>query len=445
MVWGQVKSDSQEKKPLTRILFVFDASQSMNGRWQSDIKISIAQNLMSNILDSLSLYDNVQVALRAYGHQKSYPPADCNDTKLEVPFAPGNIAKIKSTIYSLEPMGTTPLAYSLEQTVNDFPECENCRNIIVLITDGIEECGGDPCAVSKALQQNGVSMKPFIIGIGRDFRETLDCVGTYFDASSEIEFQKALNTVISQALSSTTMQVNLLDIYKQPSETNVNMTFYEHETGKVKYNFVHTLNERKLPDTLVIDPMLSYDIVVHTLPPVRIDSVTMTGDKHITVCIDAPQGSLELKVGDNSRVARNLQAIVKLKGSSKTLNVQNFGEIKKYLCGKYEVEILTLPRVYFDDVEISQSKTTIIDIPLPGIAIIKKSVTGYGSLYINNNGKLEWVYDLRGTNTQETLVLQPGKYKVVFRSQQSNRSMFTINNDFIIYPGGTSNVNLFAY
>jgi len=443
--FSQTGREQQKTEPLSRILFVFDGSQSMIGKWQSDIKINIAKKLMSSLLDSLKTFDNLQVALRVYGHQKPYPPADCNDTKLEVPFGPDNFDKVKLRIQNIEPKGTTPLAYAIEQAAGDFPPCDNCRNIVILITDGIEECGGDPCATSLALQKHGIVMKPFIIGIGRDFKKAFNCVGTYFDASSETAFQKALNTVISQALNATTMQVNLLDINNKATETNVNMTFYEHTTGKLKYNFIHTLNNHGLPDTLVLDPLLTYDLVVNTIPQVRLDSIALVTGMHVTVSVSAPQGYLNLKVGTNERIVKNLQVIVRQQDDSKTINVQSFGENKKYLCGLYDLEILTLPRLNINDVKISQSQTTYIDIPLPGIVVIRKSVNGFGSLYLEKNNILEWIYDLRENILQETLVLQPGNYKVVYRSKNAEKAMYTIENSFTILPGETSNINLFSF
>jgi Ca-activated chloride channel family protein len=65
---GFGQGERQRPKPLTRILFVFDASQSMYGRWQSDTKFSIASRLFINILDSLKNIQNLQIALRVYGH-----------------------------------------------------------------------------------------------------------------------------------------------------------------------------------------------------------------------------------------------------------------------------------------------------------------------------------------------------------------------------------------
>ena len=44
---------------VNRILFIFDASQSMLGRWQSGRKIDIAKKLLSNMVDSLKDVDNL--------------------------------------------------------------------------------------------------------------------------------------------------------------------------------------------------------------------------------------------------------------------------------------------------------------------------------------------------------------------------------------------------
>src|SRR6056297_3051554 len=112
----------QKKTPLTRILFIFDASQSMSGTWESDQKINIARQILVDIVDSLENVENVQMALRVYGHQSPVPPQDCSDTKLEVPFSPGSASRIRQKLRFITPKGTTPIASSLEKSVNDFPE-----------------------------------------------------------------------------------------------------------------------------------------------------------------------------------------------------------------------------------------------------------------------------------------------------------------------------------
>ena len=441
----KVKDDNEPPPTLTRILFIFDASQSMFGRWQSDTKISIAQKLLSNMLDSLKKVENLELALRVYGHQKNFPPQDCNDTKLEVPFDKDNVTKISQKLRSIVPRGTTPIAYSLEKSAEDFPVCKDCRNIVILITDGIEECGGDPCSVSIMLQKRGIILKPFIIGIGKNFKESFDCVGTYFDATSEAEFNKALNVVISQALNSTTAQVNLLDTEGKPTETNVNMTFYDNFSGLVKYNFIHTFNNRGLPDTIVIDPLVKYDLVVHTIPPVSLNNIKLTPGKHTVIALDAPQGYLKLKLMGNSitQNVKNLNCIIRKKGDMTTLNIQHFNQTEKYLIGNYDLEVLSLPRLIIKDVEVKQSYTTSIEIPIPGIAIINKSVEGFGSLYVLEDNTMKWIYNLSDKDPVETIVLQPGKYRVVFRGKLSTRTISTIDKEFNVDSGASTTVNLY--
>lgn len=112
------------KPQLTRIEFLFDASQSMYGKWQSGTKIDVAKKLMDQLMDSLRYVKDIEIALRVYGHQKPFPPQDCDDSKLEVPFSKGNISTIQHVLKNIIPRGTTPIAKSLELCGNDFPQSD---------------------------------------------------------------------------------------------------------------------------------------------------------------------------------------------------------------------------------------------------------------------------------------------------------------------------------
>ncbi len=436
-----------QEKPLTRILFVFDGSQSMFGQMDGKMKIDVAKKLLNELLDSLKYVDHLELALRAYGHQSQYVSnsmRDCKDTKLEVPFYKGNIPNIKNKLQLIQPKGTTPIAYSLEQSAKDFPSCDNCRNIIILITDGIEECDGDPCALSQALQAKGIVLKPFVIGVGldKDLIKQFECVGNFYDASDTRTFKTALNVVISQALNSTTAQVNLLDVAGNPTETNVNMTFYHSQSSKVLYNFVHTMDNHGNPDTLVIDPLPTYRVVAHTIPPSFVDSVTLTPGKHTIIAIDAPQGDLDLRADGRSDY-KELKAIVRKAGEMQTLHVQDFMDKERYIVGKYDLEILTMPRMYVSDVEIKQSHTTKVAIPQPGIANILKQSAGYASVYHEDGNELKLIYNIRVESQQETLVLLPGRYRAVFRPKNSKKSIYTIEKSFKIESGSSEVIKLY--
>ena len=300
----------------------------MAGQWETGSKMKVAKRLLSSMLDSLKKVDHVELALRVYGHQSYVPPQDCGDTKLEVPFEPNNIDLIKHRLRQIEPRGTTPIAHSLYLSGGDFPDSKS-RNIIILITDGIEACDGDPCAVSRELQKKGVVLKPFVIGIGLDvdLKKTFECVGHYYDASNEKQFNDVLNIVISQALNNTTAQVNLLDANHKPTETNVNMTFYNNRTGAVAYNYIHPMNAHGVPDTLVFDPFSTFDMVVHTIPSVRVDSIKMIVGKHVTIPAFVPQGSLVIKSTD-TKVKPDI--IVHQDKKKEIINVQKINKAEKY-------------------------------------------------------------------------------------------------------------------
>ncbi len=271
------------QQPLTRILFILDASNSMNANWGSKTRMGVAKDYLSNSVEKLREIENLELALRVYGHKSpvSANYLDCEDTKLEVPFGTNNINTIKYRINQIEAKGATPIARTLEQAAGDFPDT-NARNVIILITDGLESCDNDPCVVAKKLKDKGVNVTPFVIGVGMDlsYLDNFNCIGTYFEASTGLSFKKTLSKVIEKALINTTVQIDLNDVFSKPSETNVTMLLYKSGTKELKYSIMHTLNRFGNPDTLIIDPANSYDIVVNTIPKIQKKNVTIKRHVH---------------------------------------------------------------------------------------------------------------------------------------------------------------------
>lgn len=423
------KTFAQKDKPVTRVLFIFDASQSMYAQWDGNSRMEIAKELLSNMLDSLDNKESLQVGLRCYGHQKPSPPQDCRDTRLEVAFGNNTIPAIKNRLKTLRPKGTTPIAKALESGALDFPAVtSNSRNIVILITDGIEECGGDPCAVSRLFQEKKIILKPFVIGIGlsEEYKKNFECVGTFYDARNADEFKNILDVVISQVLNSTTAQVNLLDENEMPTETNVPLSFYDSFSGILQYNFIHTMNSRGNPDTLNIDPVLSYKVVAHTIPQTEAEGDwKLIPGKHTIIPIKCPQGTLSISSAVNKT---KVECIVREKDKTETLNVQQLNTKQRYLTGEYELEILTLPRIY-ETVRINQSESTNVKIPEPGLVVLSALSSPYGSIFEVSN-ELKWVCDLNINKGRQALYLLPGKYKVVYRAKNASSSEYTKDKIF---------------
>jgi Ca-activated chloride channel family protein len=440
-------SSTYNPNTTTRLLFIFDDSFSMNSRWNSGSRIEIAQKLMGEFLDSIKIITNLEIALRCYGHQTPYTPnRNCEDSKLEIPFAPisKNSKLVKERIMKLSPTGTTPIAYSLEQCAKDFPTIDNSKNIVVLITDGIEECNGDPCAISKALQSKNIFLRPFVIGIGLDtkFADAFACMGKFYDVSNESNFKNVLNMILTEALTQTTVQVNLNNLQKKPLETDVTMTFYDQFTGKVNYNYLHTINHRGNPDTIILNPDIKYKMIVHTIPSITKENIALTKGKHNIIDVDAAQGFLNLKF-QGPTLKNDVQFLVRKKDDPSTLNVQFIEKSEKYLVGKYDIEVLTLPRIKINAIEIKQSSINTINIPGSGKLQISKLGDGFGSIYSEENNLLTWVYNIGTDNANETIYLQPGNYRAEYRLKTQTDSDKTIERKFKIESGKQMALKLF--
>jgi len=440
---SNIKPEQPQK---TRILFLLDMSGSMLAKWENSTRTEVAKSLLSKLVDSLQQYQNLELALRVYGHLYGRESNNCQDSKLEVPFAENNEKQIINRLTQITPKGNTPITYSLTQSANDFPADKQARNVVIMITDGLESCGGDPCAASLALQQKRIFLRPFVIGIGADsqFEQQFSCVGQYFNAADINAFSKILNQVVDIALSNTTVAVELKDDRGRSIETNVNLTLVNSLTNEPEYNYVHYLDQSGKPDNLNIDALMNYDLIVNTVPPTTLRQLAIQPGKHNVFSVRVPQGNLYLRQ-DGPTPYGLVQALVREKGSDKILLAQPFGSQQKYIAGTYDLEILTLPRIIMNDVTIRTGQTNTLTYPIPGILSIPNELPGFGSLYtINNNGQQTWIYNFPESNSKINLPLQPGKYRVVYRTKFANGSKFTDVQDFTIRSAMTTTVKLFT-
>jgi len=432
---------------LTRILFIFDASNSMNGKWEGETKIKLAREILGEAIEDLRGTPNLEIALRVYGHQSPVTPTfqDCDDTKLEVEFGADNYSRIKAFINRVEPKGTTPIARSLEAAADDFPD-KNSRNIIILITDGLEACDQFPCEIAKKLKAKEIGVTPFVVGLGIDLKylNAFDCIGRFYEASTKETFKKVMKSVILDALNNTTAQINLNDLSSKPTETNTSVFLYEAGTKNLKYTFMHTLNFKGLPDTIVvIDPSMKYDMVVNTLPRVEVKNLKLYKGQHNILPADCPQGKLKVRIKGVTKT-KDVKVRVSQDGEARTLNVQDIDEMQKYIVGTYDIEILTLPRIYKKDVKIGQSENIYIDIPGSGLLDYRSTKTNVAQIFAlnDNDESSEWVCDLDPKIAKGKLLLQPGRYKIVYRWTEAVSTDYTNTKSFVIKPGGNTVINL---
>jgi Mg-chelatase subunit ChlD len=145
-----------------RIELILDGSGSMKKKIKGRTRMAVAKEVLKDIIQKLP--EGVEVALRVYGHRiREGHKGACQDTELVYRFGKLDKKKLIRQVMAIKPLGTTPIAYSLKQTVKDFGEAPGIKTVI-LVTDGKEECGGDLKATVEELQKQGLDVKLHIVG-----------------------------------------------------------------------------------------------------------------------------------------------------------------------------------------------------------------------------------------------------------------------------------------
>ena len=185
---------------------VVDASKSMWGQINGRSKMDIAKTTLQEL--SYGLPDDMSLALRAYGNTSASNQNNCADSSLLVPFGERNREYIRQAIAGLRPTGQTPIAYALNQAANDFGEMQSARTL-VLVSDGIESCGGDPVMAAAMLRQQGIVVHLIGFGLGNAADEdaaSLQAVanasgGRYVTAGSAEQLKAALQETVATSFS----------------------------------------------------------------------------------------------------------------------------------------------------------------------------------------------------------------------------------------------------
>jgi hypothetical protein len=196
---------------IINVELIFDSSGSMAQEVSpGETRIDAAKSVLNDVIDAIPDSEGVNVGFRVYGHEGSNQEADraesCQSSDLVVPIDGIDKDALRSAVASYEPVGWTPITLSLERAAEDFHKpSENERNAIVLVTDGLETCGGDPCGAAQALADGEVDVTTYVIGFGltQDEQRTMQCVadaggGLNLGAGNAEELNTALFTVLEE-------------------------------------------------------------------------------------------------------------------------------------------------------------------------------------------------------------------------------------------------------
>lgn len=178
------------------VLFILDSSGSMKEDAGAERKIDAAKRVMAEVVPSLE--PEVRAGLVAYGHRL---PGSCTDIETLIPAGSDDRELLLRMVESLQPKGKTPISAAILNAASMLRN-KDAETSIVLVSDGVETCGGDPCEVVRQLKAAGVNFVLHVVGFDVDPNAAaqLECLanqggGDYFSAADGDALLTALTTV----------------------------------------------------------------------------------------------------------------------------------------------------------------------------------------------------------------------------------------------------------
>ncbi len=323
-----------EESPRPLVL-VLDASGSMWGRIGGEPKIVIAREVLSELVEQLPAESTV--GLVAYGHRRE---GDCGDIETVAPLEALDRGRLTAAVEALNPKGKTPITAALEQAVG-LVRGQDRAATVILVSDGLETCGGDPCVAVRDARDAGVDLVTHVVGFGIEEGDVsqLECVaqaggGLYFP----VEDAGGLAAALEQAVEAPAEPGAWLSVAAvaggEPVDALVRVTADGVEVaGGRTYTGVET-NPRVFGL-----PAGSYDVEAR---PVRIEGTGATVLRSVEVrdgetterTVDFSPGELAVKVTRNGGL------------SDAVVSVRAAGESRQVAGGRTYVSDSSNPRVF---------------------------------------------------------------------------------------------------
>ena len=352
------------------LILILDASNSMWGQIDGVNKIVIAREAVGGLVDALP--DGKNVGLIAYGHRRE---GDCTDIETLAPIAPVDKQSLKATINGIKPKGKTPITDSIRAAI-DLARKRDASSI-VLISDGLETCGLDPCAAVRTAKQEGVPFVLHVIGFdvaGEDTSQ-LECTaqaggGLYMSADSAPQLSEALESAYDKPTVPDGRLVVGATAEGKLQDAGVRVTFAG--TGKDVAGGRTYASEATNPRSIPLDDG-DYHAVVSAIgikgsPKYEFDFAIVDGSQ-VERSFDFSAGELSVRVTRNGELSDASVAVRRKGERTDTAGGRTYRraahnpKILKVAAGTYDVSIKSVemrsgPEHLFDDVVVNGGERT---------------------------------------------------------------------------------------
>ncbi len=357
---AQTPPESGDTARGSNLLFILDASGSMWGQMDGTPKIAVAKDVMSSLVDKLP--DDAKAGLIAYGHRRK---GDCKDIETLVALGPLDRDAMRMQIQGLNAKGKTPITASVKQALEQLRQVEQSASI-VLVSDGLESCGGDPCQTVKAAKQAGVDFTLHVVGfdlVGTDTAQ-LQCMadaggGRFLTAANADELAGALEQAVQASAAL------VLSVSGNGEPVKAYTYVYRAGTGD-EVEREHTDKDGRARYAL---PAGEYDIKVRPVsisaPERTLQGVVVTEGETTETAVEFSTGTVELTVTTNGKPLKARTYIQHADGHKEAArDATNSDGIARYTIpvGEYRIKVrpdgISAPDHYIEGVTVTTGGTT---------------------------------------------------------------------------------------
>lgn len=182
-----------------RAIIVLDGSGSMWAQIDGEARITIARDTLSEVLSTIP--SDLELGLMTYGHREK---GNCGDIEMMVAPAAGTASAISAAAAEINPKGMTPLSEAVRIAAEELRYTED-RATVILITDGLETCEVDVCALGMELENQGIDFTAHVLGFGLSDEEgrQVACLAEntgrqYLSAEDGDAMVEALTTTVAE-------------------------------------------------------------------------------------------------------------------------------------------------------------------------------------------------------------------------------------------------------
>ncbi|HMT91382.1 VWA domain-containing protein [uncultured Thiothrix sp.] len=353
--------------PRQTTMLILDGSNSMWGQLNKVNKIITARESIRTLLESAE--GNIQFGLLTYGSEGK--KTGCNDFNLVVKPENYDLVKVLKEVYKLKPKGRSPIAAALKEAAQQLPT-ENAH--ILLVSDGIESCEGDPCATAQQLVEANPSLQIDVVGFRAEKEAQLECIaengrGAFVVATDTERLKTLLAGVQAKAVGITEAAKptrTLIDKKSQPGSVELNILAEGNpEPLRANYSIYH-------PDGTNVVNFSARNRVTEYLPPgeYRVKAIWQTVEKSENVTIHSGKATpLTFNIGPTGELVVNAlnktqqpvavnYAVYTTKGEFISRHVFQESMKTRLAVGEYRIKALLDKKILEASLKVTQDAVT---------------------------------------------------------------------------------------